>query len=571
MKHTKKIVSLLLALMMVLGLATTALAANDEETGKNIMVTVEEESLNGHTFTAYRIFSGKLEKGTLVGVDWAEGINSANFLNALKSDATYGTMFKGCATAADVAKVLSDNKTNSVLVEQVSKLADANKVTGVALQAGSNNLKEGYYLIIDTTTDVGEGGAYNANLLQVVGGDTITITAKTSVPSVEKKVKEDDDNQIAGGYGNGYNDVADYTIGDDIPFKLIGVVPDMSNYSTYQYIFHDTMSVGLTLNESSIHVYYSDNKGERDQNELINTGEKTYWTQEVTGQSFSIKFNDLKSVYAEKGSSDQFKYIIVEYTAKLNSQAVIGLNGNPNEVYLEYSNNPNGEGLGKTTKDEVIVFTYKLHTTKVDSVNKATTLQGAQFVLMDSNPAQIENAKVAKIEDGKIVEWVANKAPTKNEDGTIKEEGSQKEDGTYKDAYILTSDEKGEFSIAGLDSGQYYLKEIKAPEGYNLPRDPFSVTITSHTLSQNHKNNENQKWDGDPTKALTGLDVIVATQDGTGDAATGTASIKITNTAGSTLPQTGGIGTTIFYLVGSVLVVGAVVLLVTKRRLKAER
>lgn len=168
----------------------------------------------------------------------AVGIDSTAFLAALKADTTYGNLFADCTDAAAVAKVLGDNNTNTALANAVAKLAYANKTgTGTALTSGENTLAGGYYLVVDTTANVGNGGAYNTALLQVVGN--INITVKTDAPTVEKKVLEDDKYNQDGGYGTGYNDVADYNMGDAVPFHLIGSVPDMSRYDTYKYIFHD--------------------------------------------------------------------------------------------------------------------------------------------------------------------------------------------------------------------------------------------------------------------------------------------------------------------------------------------
>ena len=242
MKHTRKLLSLLLALVMVFALAIPAFAAT---------VTVPSNGiLKDHTFTAYQIFSGREEGSILSDVQWGNGIDSTAFLAALKADTTCGSLFTNCTDAAAVAKVLGDNNTNTALANAVAKLAYANKTgTGTALTSGENTLADGYYLIVDTTANVGEGGAYNTALLEVVGN--INITVKTDAPTVEKKVLEDDKYKQDGGYGQGYNDVADYNMGDAVSFHLIGSVPDMSLYDTYKYIFHDTLSDGLSLNDAS--------------------------------------------------------------------------------------------------------------------------------------------------------------------------------------------------------------------------------------------------------------------------------------------------------------------------------
>lgn len=526
MKTTKKLLALALALVMVLTLTGAALAAT---------LTIPTEGLlKGHTFTAYQVFSGTESDGVLSDVQWGNGINSDAFLTALKALILEGqtdSLFKDCNDAKSVADVLSANNGNNALANAVAKLAYANKTgSGTELTAGENTLASGYYLVVDTTENVGEGGAYNTALLQVVGNSTISV--KTDAPVFEKKVKEDDKYNQDGGYGTGYNDVADYNMGDAVPFHLIGSVPDMSRYDTYKYVFHDTLSDGLTLNEDSIKVFVSSDKAGTGKTEI------TDWTKAVTGQTFTISFADLKTVT----NVSQGKYIIVEYTATLNQNAVIGLNGNLNTGYLEYSNKPDQSGsgdtnnTGNTPEDKVIVFTYELDTTKVDGQDNTKKLEKAEFKLKNSdNNWAIVNT------DGKVTGWTA-----KETDGST-----------------LTSDANGLFKVIGLDDGTYSLKETKAPAGYNLLTNDITVVITAATTN-------GQSWtDGDATKALTALSVTADNTPGTADATSGIAGITVANNKGATLPSTGGMGTTLFYVLGSILVIGAVVLLVSKKRMNA--
>ena len=524
MKHARKLASLLLALVMVFALATTAFAAT---------VTVPTEGiLKDHTFTAYQIFSGREENGILSDVQWGSGIASDTFLAALKADTTYGSQFTSCTTAADVAKVLGDNNTNTGLANKVAELAYANKTgSGTALTSGENDLADGYYLIVDTTTNVGEGGAYNKALLQVVGD--ISIATKTAAPTVEKKVKE----------GDSYGDVADCNIGDAVEFLLIGSVPDMSRYDTYEYIFHDTLSAGLTAPvQGEIKVYLSaDQVVDTNDAEVTSSFDIT-----VNGQEITVSCADLKTV----NGIDNASYVIVKYSAVLNANAEIGLDGNTNTVKLEYSNKPDQSGsgdnnTGNTPEDKVIVFTYELDTTKVDGQNHDTKLKDAKFVLLN-----FDATKVAKITNSKFDGW--QNLPTAGADGKI----------TWADNTVLTSDTNGLFKVAGLDEGTYKLREIVAPAGYNMLKDDITVVITATTSTT---------WDGvNSGDALTNLAVTADGTAGTGDTGTGIAAITVANNAGSTLPSTGGMGTTIFYVLGSILVVGAVVLLVTKKRMSAS-
>ena len=449
----------------------------------------------------------------------------------MKADATHGTLFTSCGTAADVAKVLGENNGNPNLANEVAKLAYAHKAgAGTALTVGENNLADGYYLIVDTTVNVGEGGAYNAALLQVVGN--INIAVKTDAPTVDKSVANND-----GTLGN----AADYSIGDKVPFTLVGSVPDMSRYDTYKYIFHDTLSAGLTAPaQAEVQVYLSaDASLDASDADVTSSFSVTVSNQEIT-----VGCNDLKSVTG----IGQASYVIVAYSATLNSSASIGSTGNPNTVKLEYSNKPDQSGsgdtdnTGKTPEDKVLVFTYELDVTKVDGQDANQKLPEAEFVLLNS-----DKTKVAKVANGKFVEWVAVPDAA---DGKI----------TYPEGTKLTSGTDGKFVIAGLDDGTYYLKETKAPTGYNMLEKDIKIVITAVLNT------------AEDQAALTSLTITVDNGTATsGDVGTGIVATDVKNNKGATLPETGGIGTTIFYVLGSVLLVGAAVLLITKKRMSAQK
>lgn len=551
----KKLSAILLALVMVFSLTATAFAAT---------VTVDESAiLEGHSFTAYQVFAGREEGGVLSDVTAGSGVNFAAFLADLQAA---DDCFTSCVDAEDVAKVLSDNNTDSALAKTVAEIAYANKAgDGSALTAGDNNLADGYYLIVDTTNPVAAGSAYNKALLQVVGND-ITIALKTDAPSVEKKVYENTKYTTNEGYGQGYNDVADYNMGDAVPFHLIGKIPNMTEYDKYMYVFHDSYSAGLDAPQN-VEVYLSADK-QLDDADVEVTNFFTY-AGDTTARTFSLTCIDLKAVVAEKDADAQ--YVIVAYTAVLNQNAVVGLPGNPNAVYLEYANNPNwtvdswkdgvdndedgdideedekdDQPTGKTPVDKVIVFTYKLDTTKIDgaTANDATPtkLAGAEFVLYKVVDGVNQYAVLDA--NGKVTDWDA---------ATLDENDKE----VYPTNSKLTSaPETGLFQVTGLDDGIYYLKETKAPTGFNLLKDDVKVVVSAKTVN-------NQSWAFDPNEAL------IASTEGeyTVDIKTGTASITVENNKGATLPETGGMGTTILYVVGGALVLAAVVLLVSKKRM----
>ena len=547
MRKVKKLIGLLLAAVMVLAMGVPTFAASGSYT-----LTISGASA-GHTYEAYQIFAGDLSENgqTLSNVTWGDGVNDEALLAALKGTEEETTAYETCTTAADVAKVLESYGDNSSEMKAFADIAGQHLSGTTSGTLGEYNegsytisgLAAGYYLVKDKDGSVPGTDAYTDFILKVV--QNTTVTPKSGVPTVEKKVQEDDKYNQDDGYGNGYNDVADWNIGDAVPFKLIGTLPtNFADYDTYQYIFHDTLSDGLDLNEGSIKVYYASDKAGTDKTEI--SSEKytvnVPGTEETDKCSFEVAFADLTSV--EGVTAD--KYIIVEYTATLDKDAEIGLPGNPNRVYLEFSNNPNsgGEGdTGKTPEDKVIVFTYELDVTKVDGTDTDIKLKDAEFKLYD------ENGKYVIVDaDGKVTGWADNEAG-----------GS-----------TLKSDKNGLFKVIGLDDGTYYLKETKAPDGYNKITEPIEIVITAAT-----ENDQNWEAGEGPKDALTALEIQVTVgsseTSGNGDTETGIVATDIQNNKGAELPGTGGMGTTIFYVLGAILVLGAGVLLIARRRTDSEK
>lgn len=572
MKATRKLLALLLALLLTAALTVPALAdpeASPQPAAPATYTITIENNKPGHTYEAYQVFAGDLAGNVLSNIQWGTGVDDSGLLAALKSDTTIGSNFTDCATAADVAKVLTESfngdsdELNAFAVLVNAHLADPPTGTSGAISEEKytiSNLPAGYYLLKDKDNSLdNSNSAYTMYMLQLVGD--LTTTPKASAPTVEKKVLENSKYPKDEGYGQGYNDVADWNIGDAVPFKLIGALPAMSGYDTYKYVFHDTLSAGLALNAGSVEVYVAESADANLSSLTPLTADDDYTLVTSPAEShcsFEVVFNDLTKVTIPEGS----EYIIVAYTATLNENAVIGLDGNPNAVYLEFSNNPYAEEeTNETPKDTVIVFTYELDTTKVDGATadaeNPTKLPGAQFVLLNS-----DGTKVAKIDTAnKFDGWVNLPAGT-GEGGAITYEDWTAFD--EKNNVILTSDENGLFQVIGLDDGTYKLREIQAPDGFNLLPNDVEVVITADT-------NNGQDWSGTAAEALTDLNVTADKKPGNGQASTGIAAITIANNKGATLPETGGMGTTVFYVLGGILAVGAGVLLVARRRMRGER
>ena len=572
MKATRKLLALLLALLLTAALTVPALAdpeANPQPAASATYTITIQNNKPGHTYQAYQVFAGDLVGDVLSNIQWGKGVNGEALLGALKSDTTIGSNFTDCATAADVAKVLTESfngdsdELNAFAVLVNAHLADTPTGTSGAISEEKytiSNLPAGYYLLKDKDNSLDDSNsAYTMYMLQLVGN--LTTTPKASAPTVEKKVQENTKVTENEGYGTGYNDVADWNIGDAVPFKLIGALPAMSGYDTYKYVFHDTLSAGLTLNAGSVKVYLAESADANLSSLTPLTAGKDYTLETSPAGShcsFEVVFNDLTEVTIPEGN----EFIIVAYTATLNESAVIGLDGNPNAVYLEFSNNPYDEEETNTTpKDTVIVFTYELDTTKVDGGSEdpenPTKLPGAQFVLLNSDGTKVAKIDAANKFDG----WVNLPAGT-GEGGAITYDNWTAFD--EENNVILTSDENGLFQVIGLDDGTYKLREIKAPDGFNLLPNDVTVVIAADTEN-------GQDWSGTAADALTDLNVTADGEPGNGQADTGIAAITIANNKGATLPETGGMGTTVFYVLGGILAVGAGVLLVARRRMRGER
>lgn len=510
MKKFKKLTSLVLAFAMVFAMSMTALAA--------------EADLSGHVFKAYQIFSGSqtddTDDATLARVEWGTGVNSSALLTAVKADATIGADFTDCSTAADVAAVLANYTDKSDEAEAFAKLAYANK-TGSGAEIG-DTLAAGYYLVVDETVFAGgaENTVKNLALLQLTKKEAFEIENKTDVPEMVKKVDDENDSVMGDGGEDSavWNDSADYDIGDEVPFKLTGTVADnYDDYAQYYFAFHDVEETGLTFLPNTVVVKVD--------GVTITKGYEVV-TDCEDGCTFEVVFENLKTVAAAKAGSE----ITVEYKSTLNTAAKIGDEGNVNKARLEYSNNPNAvqsgsgkpEDTGFTPWDNVIVFTYQVNITKTDGTDKLT---GAKF---------------------ELYKWIAT--------------GSGEEDGDWSLVKAYTGGTESVFGFTGLDDGTYKLVETEAPAGYNKVADiTFTVTASHNIVWEAGERN-------DVLVSLTG-NKVTGEITFTADKEEGSLNANVVNNKGTVLPETGGMGTTLFYVIGSILVLGAAVALITKKRM----
>lgn len=506
-KAMKKLMAALLAVAMVCAMAIPAFAAAGTEViGSKVDVTK-------HDFEAYQIFSAKLDstKGTLSDVKWGDGVKGNELLVALQADTTLGD-FTNCKNASDVAEKLA-----TFNAEKATKFAAfvANGYLATTKIAGTGTIElpsAGYYLIKDVTEVEGEYDASNLTLLLVSGPETVTPQVKTDIPTLQKKVKDKND---SAGTTTDWQDSADYDIGDIIPYQLTATLGNVSNFDTYYVEFVDTMT----------HLSYDSITSVKVGDKTLSAGDYTSnW--DSANKKLTVSIGNVKAFGATNGST-----ITVEYTARLDSDAVIGSTGNPNEAYLIFSNNPNGSGYGKTAPDKNIVFTYKVIANKVDEHDQPLT--GAAFALYKKLP-KVPTDGTSCIIDGED-------AYTLVEELNV---GADRKEVADKTQTI--------FEWKGIDDGEYMIKEIITPAGYNSI-EPIKFTVTA----------DHQIEAADPKLTeLTGGDKF------TGAVSTGALTANIQNRMGSTLPGTGGIGTTIFYVVGGGLMAAAAILLITKKRME---
>ena len=519
MKHLKKIMALVLSLAMVLAMSITAFATEGSGTTQPYSITITNAT---GTYNAYQVFAGNLveEEGKkiLTNISWGSGVNQFSY--QIGVDESNNAKMSNSAT--EIAEYLSGKDDSEARKFAAIAANNVNKtVTGSAIAnsgtAVISNLPAGYY-VIKNTVNGANGESESRYILQVVGN--ITVANKANVPSFEKKLKDINDSTDSN-YTD-WQDSADYDIGDTIPFKLEGTVA--ANYADYKgkyyFAFHDVEEKGLTFNPQSVKVYVGNST-----EPLTNTYYEVK-TGTSDGCTFEVIFKNLKNI-SGVGAGTKIR---VEYTSTLNENATIGKHGNVNTANLEFSNNPNEEqkgedkpSTGETSWDNVIVFTYKVVVNKyANSVDPNNKLAGAEFTLSK------------KMKD----DTTKNIAVVKSTDGTY-------------------------FTFNGLDDGDYVLTETKTPDKFNTI-SPITFTVTAEHDIVWTSQNRDAVLTNLSGNAASGEITFTANEDKT------ELSTDVINKSGSTLPETGGIGTTIFYVVGVVLMLGAGVLLITKRRMSAK-
>ena len=556
----KKLMSLLLALVMMLSCSISALA---DEAAQHVITITNEKA--GHVYQAYQIFKGDLDtsKTILSNIEWGAGIDGASFLADLKTQEIYSS----CENASDVAEVLTGFGDDSEAIDAFAEKADQYLTFAAGISEEDKSpytitvTGDGYYLVKDGN-DVGEGDAYTKLILQVVRD--VEVKAKADASTLEKVILEN-------GSQKETNSVA---VGDTVNYMITSVVPEMDGYEKYFFVVHDTLSEGLDFDSDSVVITIGDQRLDASSYQVI--------TDDLADEcSFEIIFNHFVQ-YKEQASA----VITITYSAVVNQKAAIGNIGNTNKAHLQYSNNPNvtqngdpenpdkpgfGDVTGVTPDDVTISYLTGIELVKVDDSENQGRLQGAEFKISGEKLNQVktvkgvftesENGTYYKLTDGTYTEI----APL---DETADRYASTEVRYVYENVteWVTVSENvdttamvglNGELHFHGLAAGTYVIEEITAPNGYNLLNEPITVEIKLETEENIKTGEEEAVWKYTVSGAMTQEETV---------AENGIVKFSVVNKAGITLPSTGGMGVYAFYVIGVCLAIAAIIADTRKNR-----
>lgn len=564
-KTIKRLGAVLLAMAMAVSvLCTGALAAES-----TYSITVNGKA--GHTYQAYQIFTGTVSADgkTLSDIKWGTGVTPATLLENLKANETTKSEFQDISSAdsnaALIAEKIGKYKDSSKEAYAVADAVEASVTETLASGTIINDATStkitvshaGYYLIKDAnrSQDNNSETVYTRNILKIVKPNT-TITTKDAVPSLKKTITgintTDSKNVEANTAG----------IGDKINYKLTATVPDMSGYTSYTFKITDTMSKGLTFNDD-VDIKIDD----------ATLGTDAFTVSTVTtdsdsgNQTFTITIKDFINYKDDVG-----KNIIVTYSATLNEKANLSsTNGNTNEAKITYSNDPNkSDSTDETPTSKVKTYTTGLKLKKVANTADGKTLDGAKFKISGTDSKVILVNQAIYNKDNTTGTYYLKKdgsytttEPTDETEGTYDSTTQKytKIDTVTKKTVPTTFETEayvkdGVLKIEGLGEGTYTITELVAPDGYNLLTDPITITISASNVTFDSCTWSIKNGDTDLNVDETDNTLYLLT---------------VINKAGSTLPSTGGMGTKLFYTIGGILMAGAaIVLVVRKRRSDAE-
>lgn len=557
-------------------MAPVAMAFAEDATTTTNTITINKNKNNGDVkYKAYQIFKADVVDPTEEGatdkivsnVKWAidDSATQMAIINAIKEDPTYKTSNPkpDIVTAQDVADWLTKNVTGTTAETVVNKDHLLNKIaaivkkdvkaTGNSFSAGDsftvptddkNSPKTGYYLFLTDESSLSTSEAAKKNtgtspIFAVVGGSSVTVTEKTSIPTVDKQILDDTKGKTADkATTDDWKNVGDAWIGQVIDYKLTGTVAaNIATYDKYQYEFQDHLSVGLKADENSIVVAINGKKIDASSNYYTATvTDITDASNKKTGQDLKVFFTDLKAAARSVNETlDGNSKVVVTYQAQLTSDAEYTAAGNTNEVKLVYSNDPmSPKGTGTSESKEVTDYVFGFNITKTDP--------------NDSSANLVAGFKVKMIKEGatnEVAKW-------------LKQDGSFTDD--EKQAYTFeTKGTNNTVSIPGLVAGTYLISESKTPAGYNTIAD-FEITVTP-TYNPTTGKLTNLKVTDTSDMVITDLDNKVDSTE---------IPVTIQNKKGSGLPLTGLNGVTFTWIAGGAVLCIGVAHLIRSRKQAEE-
>lgn len=551
-------------------MAPVTMAFAEGATTTTNSITINKYNNNGNEngnvqYKAYRIFKADVVDGNdgsdkvVSNIDWASTEAQNAVLSYLSGVPKSGITDK--SSAQDAAEYLIGHsngtgnttpiKNNNLFNGLAKEVEKSVTQTGSSFAAGhvftpqdkDGNALQGYYLFVTDGSTLGteEKPVKNTGtspIFAVVGDTLVTVSEKTSIPTVEKKIKNDD--------GSGWADKADSQMGEDVQYQLTGTVADnIATFGTYYYEFHDELSAGLTAKPGSVKVMVYENDSDTHGTEIMLPTDSVAYDQTGGKNLLTVKFSNLKTVTAKDSNTPveitASSKVVVTYTASLDPSKVVtvGGEGNPNSVKLIYSNNPMGDGKGESVPDTVRDYTYALKLVKVDSVETTKKLEGVGFTIQATTPGDASS-------NGKFVQEKGNLDANPHE---------------------FTTDKNGEISVAGLDAGTYTVHEVEGSNpGYNTLKD-FNFTIEADGLDKLEGETLDDNTDPNTLEVTAGSNnptMVTPLADG------GTITLTVKNKKGSGLPLTGLNGVTFTWIAGGAVLCIGVAHLIRSRKQAEE-
>lgn len=526
------------------------------ENGK-VFITDPDTKYADTSFKGIQIFTAKVTQNkdgniwsgdkTLSDIQWANGNVKTLVTTALKDVSGVPNVNEDAQTWAEFISTTQDSNygettavDNGTVLDLIAEALEGDKTLTWTQPSNSSkgnfeSLDQGYWLFVtDVPSKTGNTDVYTSPIFTIVGGSDVEVAPKKSVPTVEKKIKNDD--------GSDWADKADSQMGQKVEYKLTGTVAsNIATFDTYHYEFSDKLSDGLTADDSSVIVKIGNMILPRN----TTSGAKTGYDVSIdTTNTLTVKFTDLKAAAKQAGAAlDGSSNVVVTYTAMLDptkaTNVTVGGKGNDNAVKLIYSNNPLGEGTGESVPDTVRDYTYALKLVKVDSAETAKKLEGVRFTIQATTPDDASS-------NGKFVQEKGNLGAN---------------------PYEFTTNKNGEISVAGLDAGTYMVHEVEGSNpGYNTLKD-FNFTIEAEGLDKLEGEKLDVNTDPNTLKVTAGSNnptMVTPSADG------GTITLTVKNEKGSGLPLTGLNGVTFTWIAGGAVLCIGVAHLIRSRKQAEE-